>query len=62
MKKGIVKTVVTRLVMTAILVSSAQKYPHPAMIAIEQPSQQQVMAMDAYGQQIEPICNYRTSR
>jgi hypothetical protein len=31
------------------------------MIAIEQPSsQQQVMAMDVYGQQIESICNYRT--
>ena len=36
--------------------------PQPAMIAIEQSStgQQQIMAMDVYGQQIEPICNYRT--
>ena len=42
------------------------KYPQPTVITIEQslspsPSaQQQIMAMDVYGQQIEPICNYRT--
>jgi hypothetical protein len=35
------------------------KYPQPAMIAIEQSSVGQ-KAMDVYGQQIEPICNYRT--
>jgi hypothetical protein len=36
-----------------------EKYPQPAMIAIEQSSVGQ-KAMDVYGQQIEPICNYRT--
>jgi hypothetical protein len=38
------------------------KYPQPAAILIEQSSagQQQIMTMDVYGQQIEPICNYRT--
>src|SRR5919199_1248201 len=35
-----------------------QKYPQPTAITIEQPSAWQV-AMDVYGQQIEPICNYR---
>src|SRR5919202_1329309 len=34
------------------------KYPKPTEIIIEQPSAGQ-MAMDVYGQQIEPICNYR---
>jgi hypothetical protein len=40
-----------------------EKYSQDAAtIVIEQPSagQQQTMAMDVYGQQIEPICNYRT--
>jgi hypothetical protein len=41
-----------------------EKYP-PAMIIIEQTSssqqqQQQTKVIDADGQQIEPICNYRT--
>ena len=38
------------------------KYSKPAAIIIEQSSagQQQIMTMDVYGQQIEPICNYRT--
>ena len=38
------------------------KYPRPAAIIVEQSSagQQQIMAMDVYGQQIEPICTYRT--
>ena len=35
-----------------------QKYPQPTEITIEQPSAVQVV-MDVYGQQIEPICNYR---
>ena len=34
------------------------KYPKPTEIIIKQPSSGQ-MAMDIYGQQIEPICNYR---
>ena len=39
-----------------------EKYNPTTIIVIEQPSagQQQIMAMDVYGQQIEPICNYRT--
>jgi hypothetical protein len=39
-----------------------EKYNRTTTIVIEQPSagQQQIMAMDVYGQQIEPICNYRT--
>jgi hypothetical protein len=40
-----------------------ENYSKPdTAIVIEQPSggQQQTMAMDVYGQQIEPICNYRT--
>ena len=39
-----------------------EKYSQPIRIIMEQPSarQQQIMAMDVYGQQIEPICNYRT--
>jgi hypothetical protein len=39
-----------------------EKYP-PATITIEQSSsqqQQQRKIIDVYGQQIEPICNYRT--
>jgi hypothetical protein len=40
-----------------------EKYP-PARIMIEQSSshqqQQQTKAIDVYGQQTEPICNYRT--
>ena len=35
-----------------------QKYPQPTEIMIEQSTAEQV-AMDVYGQQIEPICNYR---
>ena len=36
-----------------------EKYSQPATILIEQlPSGK--MAIDVYGQQIEPICNYRT--
>ena len=34
------------------------KYSEPTEIDIEQPSAGQ-MVMDVYGQQIEPICNYR---
>ena len=39
-----------------------EKYSQPIRIIMEQPSarQQQIMAMDVYGQQIEPICNYHT--
>jgi hypothetical protein len=36
-----------------------EKYSTPATIVIEQSSAGQ-MAIDVYGQQIEPICNYRT--
>jgi hypothetical protein len=36
------------------------KYPRPAAIIVEQSSAGQQMAMDVYGQQKEPICNYRT--
>jgi hypothetical protein len=35
-----------------------EKYSQPTTIVIEQPLARQ-MAMDVYGQQIEPICNYR---
>jgi hypothetical protein len=34
------------------------KYSQPAIRVIEQPLTAQ-MAMDVYGMQIEPICNYR---
>jgi hypothetical protein len=34
------------------------KYPQPTAIRIEQSSAGHV-AMDVYGQQVEPICNYR---
>jgi hypothetical protein len=41
-----------------------EKHPQPATIIIEQSStsqqQQQTKVIDVYGQQIEPICNYRT--
>ena len=39
-----------------------EKYPKPTTITIEQSSsrQQPIIAIDVYGQQIEPICNYRT--
>jgi hypothetical protein len=39
-----------------------EKYPPPATIVIEQPSagQHKSKAIDIYGQQIEPICSYRT--
>jgi hypothetical protein len=42
-----------------------EKYPQPATIIIEQSAssqqqQQQTKAIDIYGKQIEPICNYRT--
>jgi hypothetical protein len=36
-----------------------EKYPHLATIVIEQSSAGQ-KAIDVYGQQIEPICNYHT--
>jgi hypothetical protein len=36
-----------------------EKHSPPATIGIEQSSAGQ-MAIDVYGQQIEPICNYRT--
>jgi hypothetical protein len=36
-----------------------QKIPQPTEIRAEQPSAGQ-MVMDVYGQEIEPICNYRT--
>ena len=36
------------------------KYSRPATILIEQPPSGKQMAIDVYGQQIEPICNYRT--
>jgi hypothetical protein len=36
-----------------------QKYSEPTEITIEQPPTGQ-MVIDVYGQQIEPICNYRT--
>jgi hypothetical protein len=35
------------------------KYSQPITIAVEQPPLAK-MAIDVYGQQIEPICNYRT--
>jgi hypothetical protein len=39
-----------------------EKYSTPARTVIEQSSegQQQMIAMDVYGQQVEPICSYRT--
>jgi hypothetical protein len=38
-----------------------EKYSKTATVIVEQPSAgQQIMAMDVYGQQIEPICDYRT--
>ena len=41
-----------------------QKYPQSTAITIEQSSpsagEKQMMSIDVYGQQIEPICNYRT--
>src|SRR5919199_4135170 len=38
-----------------------EKYSQPATIAVEQsPPSGKQMAIDVYGQQIEPICNYRT--
>ena len=37
-----------------------EKYSQPARMVIEQPPAGQQKAMDVYGQQIEPICNYRT--
>jgi DNA-binding helix-hairpin-helix protein with protein kinase domain len=41
--------------------TALQKNSHPVTIILEQPSaEQQITAMDVYGQQIEPICNYRT--
>ena len=36
-----------------------RKISQPAIIAVEQ-SPSGKMAIDVYGQQIEPICNYRT--
>ena len=36
-----------------------EKYSQPATIAVEQ-SPLRKMVIDVYGQQIEPICNYRT--
>ena len=40
---------------------AVEKYSTPARIVIEQPSsRQQIMAMDVYDRQIEPICNYCT--
>jgi hypothetical protein len=40
--------------------AALEKYSPPATIAVvEQPSAEK-MAIDVYGQQIEPICNYRT--
>jgi hypothetical protein len=36
-----------------------EKYYQPTTIAVEHPSWGK-MAIDVYGQQIEPICNYRT--
>ena len=40
--------------------SVLEKYSPPATRVIEQPSPRQQMAMDVYGHQIEPICNYHT--
>jgi hypothetical protein len=36
-----------------------EKYYQPTTIAVEHPPSGK-MAIDVYGQQIEPICNYRT--
>jgi hypothetical protein len=36
------------------------KYSQPTTIITEQSSAGKQMAMDVYGQKIEPICNYRT--
>jgi hypothetical protein len=36
------------------------KYPRPAALIVEQSSTGQQMAIDVYGQQIQPICTYRT--
>ena len=40
----------------------SDKYSQPATIIVEQSTvrQHQSKAIDVYGQQIEPICNYRT--
>ena len=37
-----------------------EKYSQPIAIAAEQQPLSSKMAIDVYGQQIEPICNYRT--
>ena len=38
-----------------------EKYSQPATIAVEQsPPSGKQMAIDVYGQQVEPICSYRT--
>ena len=41
---------------------AVEKHSTPARTVIEQLSvgKQQIVAMDVYGQQIEPICSYRT--
>jgi hypothetical protein len=36
-----------------------EKYSHPTTIAVEQLPPSWKMAIDVYGQQIEPICSYR---
>jgi hypothetical protein len=57
-KKEELERVESERMANAVLV---EKYSSPATIAIEEPSTWQQMAIDVYGQQIEPICNYRTS-
>jgi hypothetical protein len=37
-----------------------ERYSQAVTTVIEQPSAGQQVAMDVYGHQIEPICNYRT--
>jgi hypothetical protein len=37
-----------------------QKYSQPTTIAVEQSPPSGKMVINVYGQQIEPICNYRT--